>query len=108
MTFKDALQRDMNVFFNSDEFAEPHNLGGIDVMCIVEEKRNVKNGGRHSEIYDDSLHVSDFQVVVYVKDGLLEVPPIGSMLTLDGTLYYVYGMQNEAGMVSITLGTHGG
>lgn len=101
MTLKDDIKKDIqNVFMNEEEFAEQHEFDGDLVTCIVDDDL-LKQNKLKSETYKGTkmIHVPKCQ--------LKGVPiPYGDFVTFDGRSYTVTDVDNNAGMVTITLDTN--
>lgn len=102
--FKDALQSDIKIFLNPEEFAEKHLINGkemtvsIDGNEVVERSKKQTEKGRIDGIYEQ-------QIMLYVsREQFGRMPPIGAMMTVDSGKYRVEDVIHEAGIYSILLG----
>lgn len=104
--FKTQVDIDIkSAFLNGHEFAEEHELNGTEnVTCILQDitvEQELSSGNssadRYYEVYGHRLLVN-----VAVSD-LPEVPSYGQTFTVDGKLYLVDSVDNDMGILSITL-----
>ena len=97
--FKEALQKDMKSFINVDEFAENHNLGGQEVLLIIDEDELKKRQLKAAEgVYLGEL-------LIMVKEcNLKNRPEEGRPIKLDGKTYFVISCALISGMYEIALG----
>lgn len=94
--FKDMVREDVEeVCLNEEELAEKHRINGKKVVCHVDSDISGKFRP------DNLLGVYDNSVVIYVKEGVLPVPKVGSRLNLDGSLHQVIQIKIEDGMLII-------
>lgn len=99
--FKDYLASDISVFFNSDEFAELHDIDGQQVLAVVDIDILKVRSDRRAERYDG---VYKGEVTVYVKAADLPSRPVhGQHLRLDKKLYLVAECTENMGVLEITL-----
>ena len=116
--FKDQVAVDLDVFINSDEFAEEHDLNGMTVRAVVQSPTSQErwiNGVNYS-IYDG---VSGESYTVYCrKADLMDVPlsdprfaedssqllPVhGQRFDLDGVICIVDSVTDDMGILTIEL-----
>lgn len=100
MEFKETVQSDLSdVFFNTDEFAEFHNIGGRDLLIIPDsdmlEERKIKSA--YGTYQGDILfHIR--------KAEFGTKPAIGQVLSYDGDKRYrVSSCEETDGIFTITL-----
>ena len=99
MAFKDYLQQDIdNVFFNTDEFAEPHNINGRSVNIIKDDDKAERLGN------SGTVGVFGSIIVYYVKaSDLPNKPKIGDIQDFDDVFYEVVEVKEEFGVYEIIL-----
>lgn len=116
--FKDQIAADLDVFINSAEFAEEHDLNGMTVKAVVQSPTSQErwiNGVNYS-IYDG---VSGESYTVYCrKADLMDVPlsdqrfaedssqllPVhGQRFDLDGVICIVDSVTDDMGILTIEL-----
>lgn len=103
-TFKDFVQSDLDVFLNLDEFADMHNLDGVDVpLVIVESQSNDDVNGFPREQLYASQEVFKQLKTIYVKSADYFLPKVDSVITLDGDEYYVDDASESNGMIRIVV-----
>ncbi|TGV04529.1 hypothetical protein EN829_055775 [Mesorhizobium sp. M00.F.Ca.ET.186.01.1.1] len=98
MNFKDLVAADLDVFLNTDEFADEHTLDGKKIRLII--AADTLNGTPlpHAE------GVSLWRKVVYVACSELGYRPNeGGLLELDDQTYVVANVDEQDGMYVITL-----
>lgn len=105
MEFKDLIRQDnVDVFINTKEFADSHNLNGHQCNAIIQQV-----------VINDDLTISDrsdveysygaygFGAVINVnKDDLRKVPKFGTVWEVDGKLGEVLNVADDEGMLTIT------
>lgn len=101
---KEQLGNDLNVFFNMGEFAEVHNIDGVDLSAVIDSDILKTRSNDKSEQYD-GVYAS--RIAVYTKAAdLPERPVYGQQLRLDGKLYTVMECSEEMGVLEIVLGAN--
>ena len=107
MNLREVVNSDINdVFFDTDEFAEPHNVNGTEMLCIVDTDLNKVRSAQDSEQYDGIVLT---MVRLYVKKTDLPKRPVyGKVFRLDEKPYTVVDCADEAGVWVITLGLNDG
>ncbi len=102
MTFKEQLRDDVGtVFLNTDEFASVHTVNGKQIPTLVD---NIELIDREKKAKSNMDGVTTRTTLIYVKArdyGAL--PPVGSVVRLDGSAYRVTDSTNEDGVYSIHL-----
>ncbi len=103
VTFKSVLESDVNnVFFNPDEFGDPHTIDGVSMTAIVDEMEQIE---REKKMKSKMDGIYARQVLLYVKASEFgPLPAQGRIVTLDGKKYTVVDATGEDSLVySITL-----
>lgn len=96
--FKDIVASDMSVFFNVDEFAEPHLINGSSVNIVVDNERSEKLGS------SGTVGIFGSIIVYYVKaSDLPSKPKIGDVQDFDDVYYEVTEAKEELGVYEIIL-----
>lgn len=94
--FKDIVQSDIEeVFLNSEEFAENHNINGDTVRCILDKVINEAHGE------DALVGVFVNQLTLYVKTGDILTPEEGDLIRVDGSNHIVKSVNEEMGVLVI-------
>lgn len=98
--FKDAIAKDIAAFLNIDEFADRHNLNGRDVVCLVDKDLT----DPYKQTVSSPLQgVFVNTITIYVKPEDMERRPVeNELLHLDGEMYFVANVSDEAGLYVIT------
>lgn len=103
LSFKDIIQQDnKNVFLNPEEFGEIHNVGGKDLLVIIDENEQIERDKRYKNTLAEGLFKKQFLFYVMLEDiGFIPAP--GRMMTFDGNPYTVTDSTNEEGILSISM-----
>ena len=99
MGFKEQIHKDLDaVFFNVDEFAEPHRIEGRTVAVIVDSDRltNLKKG----QIL--GLVEADMLILGKESDFPRDLEP-GRLLNVDGRELLVMNSGRDMGLVEVAL-----
>lgn len=103
MSFKDQVEKDIKaVFINPLEFADMHNINGVNMLCVVDKdqfiERTTPSYAEYAEgVFKDLLHI-----YVDIKD-MARRPVKGEVLRLDGEIYLVQSVFEDMGMYEITV-----
>ena len=102
--FKEFVATDISqTFINGDEFAEPHNINGVDdIMCVIDDDIIQERSSYSYSEYAEGVFQSQKMVFVSVAD-LPERPVKGELFRLDGELYQVFECVENNGMLEITI-----
>lgn len=101
---RDYLASDLATFLNLDEFAEMHDIDGLQVAAVVDSDVLKIRSDRKSERYDG---VYAAELAVYVKAADLPNRPVyGQHMRLDGKLYLVVECTEAEGILEIVLGAN--
>ncbi len=104
MKFKEQIQQDAGVFLNQDEFAELHNIDGLDIPAVIDSDIVKIRGNNKAERFDG---VFSSQLAVYIRPSDLPDRPVyGQHIRLDDKLYIVQECVDNDGMLEITLGAN--
>ncbi len=106
MTFKEQIELDNQaVFLNLQEFADTHDLNGIECSCVLEGdtlQQTLSIGAGINKTYP-TIYGADLTAYVLRKDLDDELPVYGQTFTVDGELYLVDSVKENMGMVIIRL-----
>ncbi|MDO4285178.1 MAG: hypothetical protein Q4C60_07550 [Eubacteriales bacterium] len=101
--FKDMIEQDnRQVFMNFEEFGEVHNVGGKDLVVIIDNNEQIEREKRYQNVTQEGLYRK--QLLFYAlrcEIGFLPAP--GRSLTFDGKPYIVTDALDEDGILSISL-----
>lgn len=93
--FKDAVANDvMAVFLNEDEFADVHEINGERVSCVIDTDLTNGAGANLEGVFVNTLNV-------YVREGDIDTPVEGAILSVDGSMHLVRSVSVENGMLVI-------
>lgn len=85
-TFKDFVVQDNNeVFFNTDEFGEVHNVADKDCTIVFTNQNKAK---ADSKISDDYINTESFSFLVR-KEEIGFKPGVGNTLKFDKRQYHI-------------------
>ena len=100
-SFKDVINNDVKtVFFNADEFADEHIINGKKMTVQIDDNEAIERQLRANQ----NTGVYTRQIVIYVSvEDFGKMPYIGQIVNLDGKIYRVVDVSNEAGIYAITL-----
>lgn len=101
---KDYLASDMATFLNQDEFADLHDIDGLQVLAVIDSDVLKIRSDRKSEQYD-GVYAAELAVYVRATD-LPDRPVHGQHMRLDGKLYVVAECTEAEGMLEILLGAN--
>ena len=103
--FRDTIAADRDVFLCPDEFAEIHDLNGLQGMAVVQQVSaddqysfgsNIETR-RYYEMYGSHVTVN------CKEEDLEEIPVYGQSFRLDGKLYTVAESTTDLGIVTLIL-----
>ena len=92
INFKELLDADLKaVFFNPNEFAEPHIINGEEIDCVIDQFQLKEHGNDGLEgVILDAL-------TIYVTEGAIPKPLIGEVMMVDDRMYFVRNVVEEMG-----------
>lgn len=108
--FKEQVESDISlVFLNCTEFAETHNLNGVECECIIQSptiQEKLITGADYNGY--EGIH-GELLIIHVKKSELAELPeeqmPVeGEVFKVDGAIYMVQSCIEEMGLLTITLG----
>ena len=107
-TFKDCAAVDIKaVFFNENEFAERHNVDGVDALIVLEDV-DVREHAAHWEAgakqnFDTGLY--NRHIILYIRvEDYGPKPKQGKLLTLDKKIAYsIQKCDDEGGIYRMTM-----
>lgn len=101
-SFKEQLEKDFETtFFNTDEFAEIHELQGNEVPVVVDNDIIIALSlGKHADT--DGIFTDD--KMIFVQKKYLEFEPVaGQHLSFDGEIYPIKTVNEDMGGYTIIL-----
>lgn len=94
--FQDMVALDVaDIFLNLEEWGEIHEIGGREVICIIDT--DISTNTKLADI----LGVYDNSILIYLKYGDIPKPKVYSRLSVDGSLHLVTRVAVETGMLVI-------
>ena len=103
MKFTEAIDKDLEIFMNLEEFAEKHEINGEEMRCIFDQGTREMNGGDSKNF--EGLH-GDF-ATLYVKSGeITRIPKQGENFKIDGQRYTVERVDNLKGIIEISVSAY--
>lgn len=101
--FKDLVTKDLDIFFNPDEFGEVHKLDGQEMIVVI----TTDSHGSASLVSDKDLsqsgiHGADFYLYVKKKDCPIKFSA-GKILNLDGKETQILKVAEETEVLILTL-----
>ena len=101
-SFKEILNQDIeNVFLNTLEFADIHNVDGKDMPVQVDDNEVIEREKKAKSNMDGG-YVKQKLIYVKAKD-FGSLPAIGRQIMLDGKRYLITDSTDEYGIYTITL-----
>ncbi|EFU77744.1 hypothetical protein [Lachnoanaerobaculum saburreum] len=101
-SFKEILNQDIeNVFLNTLEFADIHNVDGKDMPVQVDDNEVIERE-KKAKSNMDGVYVKQKLIYVKAKD-FGSLPAIGRQIMLDGKRYLITDSTDEYGIYTITL-----
>lgn len=101
-SFKEILNQDIeNVFLNTLEFADIHNVDGKDMPVQVDDNEVIERE-KKAKSNMDGVYVKQKLIYVKAKD-FGPLPAIGRQIMLDGKRYLITDSTDEYGIYTITL-----
>lgn len=102
MAFKDYLAEDLDVFNNSDEFADTHEIEYSEITCTIDTDVLQERSGA------DEFGMNESNIRVFAKTSDLDQADIidvgfGGHLNIDGVEYVVQSWHENMGMTEILL-----
>ncbi|MCR4442148.1 MAG: hypothetical protein QHH10_08245 [Peptococcaceae bacterium] len=98
MGIKDDLNKDLGVFFNTDELAEQHIIDGRPLNIIIDNDRLMQRSRKEFDV------ISIGEILYFVKKvDYGERPREGAPQVFDGRLMYVFSCREDGGIYEIIL-----
>ena len=102
MNFKKRLAQDIDtVFFNTNEFADWHDINGDRICCHIDLDLTDQSENQFEGVYRNS-------VTLYLKSGSLVRRPVeNEPMYVDDRMYFVRSVSDEMGAWVIVLEANG-
>lgn len=102
MNLKESFKKDINVFFNTMEFAEVHEIDGKEMAIIIND--DIQKGFSSASQYDYAEGVYVSTKTIYAKKEDFKKPLIkGKRIKLDDNYYYVELVKEIGEILKIVL-----
>lgn len=99
VSFKEQLQIDArNVFLNSAEFGETHNIDGKDLVCVVDDHTDVASDAQTGDV----IYVQTKRIYACPSD-LVKRPVQGKRIDYDRKPYNCVTVAEEGAMLVIKI-----
>lgn len=101
-SFREQLEKDFDsIFFNPNEFAEPHNIDGNEIMVVVDNETLLAlNLGKMA----DTDGIFEIAKMFFVqKKHMEDEPVIGQIMEFDGEMFTVGNVLEDFGGYTIIL-----
>lgn len=98
MGFKELLEKDQAVFFNSNELADVYTVNGKEIIAILDDDKFSKNSNEFGAFTESKLLLmkeSDF--------NLLGKPKVNDELRINGKRYLIKSVNNKLGVTEFRL-----
>lgn len=105
MKFTEAIDKDLQIFMNLDEFAETHEINGVEVTCVISTMTHERSGNQSQKF--DGLH-GDFQTIYIKSDAIERIPAEGESIRVDNRRFTVESTINQQGITRIELASYRG
>lgn len=94
--FKDQITKDLDTFFNPDEFMEEHTIDGEPVHVVF------GNDELRDRVDKSGLDLGE--ILIFVRVDELKVKPVtGRLLRFDGKIMEIASVFEDSGVYEITL-----
>lgn len=107
MDFKSILNKDLDIFINTNEFAEKILIDGIEIDGVVSstisEENKFKLGNQGSYGYGEALYINQ-QEVIFKTEAIVHKFKQGDRIDFNGELYEIILAEEALGMTSLIIG----
>lgn len=110
MDFKSILNKDLNTFINTKEFAERVLLDGVEIDGVVSstisEENKFKLGNQGSYGYGQAIYINQQEIIFKTSDVSHKYKQ-GDRVEFNTALYEVLLVEEDLGMTSLIIGEQG-
>lgn len=109
MNFKSILNKDLDIFINTNEFAEKILLDGIEINGVISSTISEENKfkiGNQSYGYGQAIYINQQEVIFKTADAPHKYKQ-GDRIELNGCLYEALLIEEDLGMTSLIVGEQG-
>lgn len=107
MDFKSILNNDLDIFINTNEFAEKILIDGIEINAVVSstisEENKFKLGNQGSYGYGQALYINQ-QEVIFKTESIEHKFKQGDRIDFNGELYEIVLAEEALGITSLIIG----
>ena len=105
MKFRKAIDADIEIFMNLEEFGETHNVNGLLIPCIL-QKYTAEKSGNSSQNFE-GLH-GDFMTLHFRTILIDPLPHEGESIRIDENRYTVDNVEDMIGVTRLILSSYRG
>jgi hypothetical protein len=99
-TFRDYLNSNLDIFFNTDEFATAHTINDIEMLILLDNDLLKERQAKLNE--PEGVYMAD--VLFHVKKSVYGERPVpGMVINFDGDITRVAHVEEDEGMYTIAL-----
>ncbi len=105
MNFKEQLEKDLDVFINSEEFAELKEIyycGKVYALLVIFERDVDKNRKQSTNDHGEGIFLVDSRIHIKASDFDVK-PRQGSSIEIDGESFRIVKVSIELGVVILDL-----
>jgi hypothetical protein len=103
-SFKECLSDDLNAFLNLKEFAETHQIDGVDVDLVIDDDQfSQRERMMSAEMFSMTQGIFNESKTFYVRASDMDKPAPREKLSLDGKDYTVNAATEENGLISVQI-----
>ena len=102
MGFKEQVATDLDVFLNLDEFADTHNINGLQVKCLI-DLDDLRKFRVNQQAINYPWVYGSYKTLFAKTVDLPNRPVVGQHLRVDGELYLVAQCSEADGMLEVSL-----
>ena len=105
MKFTEAIDRDIEIFINLDEFGERHSINGVEIPCILQSYTSEKSGNESRNF--DGLH-GDFMTLHFRTILIDPLPQQGESIRIDEKRFTIENVEDMKGVTRLILSSYRG
>ena len=105
MKFRKAIDEDLEIFVNLEEFGEEHEINGQIIPCVFQRLTKEKSGNESRNF--DGLH-GDFMTLHFRTILIDPLPHEGESIRIDGKRFTIDNVEDMIGMTRLILSSYRG
>ena len=105
MRFRKAIDEDLEIFVNLEEFGEEHEINGQIIPCVFQRLTKEKSGNESRNF--DGLH-GDFMTLHFRTILIDPLPHEGESIRIDGKRFTIDNVEDIIGMTRLILSSYRG